>query len=129
MERGLEQGLPDVNITRTSDHESTVDFFNTRVSARPSVPELIILDLYLPTRQQGPDLLGWMRNFLLAHHLTGTAVLVFSQSDRPQDIRDSYAGGANAYLVKSQGLDTSVSYFKDLCHFWWSTITLPQKSL
>jgi CheY-like chemotaxis protein len=130
IKQGLNSTLPDVNIIRTADKENTVDFLNIRVDVVwPSMPELIILDLYLPTKQDGLELLGWIRQFFALHKMPPATVIVFSSSGQQQDIKESYAVGANAYMVKSEDLTKSASNFKDLCHFWWNTVTLPKRNL
>lgn len=128
IKHSLDRTLPDVNIIRMVDQEHTVDFLNARAGEWPSMPELIILDLYLPTKKEGLELLGWIRRFFALHKKPPATVIVFSSSGRQQDIKESYAVGANGYMVKTEDLTKSASYFKDLCHFWWNTVSLPERN-
>ncbi len=124
IRQGINRHLPGVNVVNTIDAAGTVNFLQDTLGL--PMPELIILDLYLPTRELGLELLAWIRDFL-ARQKQPPVIIVFSSSGHQQDIGQSYAVGANAYLVKTENLTRSVSYFKHLCYFWWDTVTLPYK--
>ena len=123
----LTSNMPDLEAHRTNDKQTTLDFFTKKYDSLKHKPDLIVMDLYLPTRQEGLSLLDSIRAFYQSKRLTIIPIIVLSASDHKDDIKASYRHKANAYMVKSQDLNSSFAYFRDLCHFWWNTISLPKK--
>lgn len=123
----LTSNMPDLEAHRTNDKQTTLDFFTNKYDSLKHKPDLIVMDLYLPTRQEGLSLLDSIRAFYQSKRLTIIPIIVLSASDHKDDIKASYRHKANAYMVKSQDLNSSFAYFRDLCHFWWNTISLPKK--
>jgi CheY-like chemotaxis protein len=120
--------MPDVNITRTNDPTSTLDYLTDQWKTSKASPELIILDLYLPTRREGLNLLDSFRYFFAIHRLQPVPIIVFTHSESEEDMKLSYTHKANAYMVKSRDFTQSIAYLETLCHFWWHTIALPKKT-
>jgi len=79
--------------------------------------KLILLDYYLPGFT-GAELLKQIRSLPELKH---TPVIIFSTSDNPQDIREAYKNGANAYLVKPTGLKNLNETMQLVCDFWLHT--------
>ena len=127
MELSLKQSAPGLGVVRHSSAEEALDFLNAAISNPIPTVDLILLDLYLPTRRQGLDLLARIRDIYASRNIPAVPIVVFSASDRREDIRASYRQHANAYLIKSADLARSSSYLKDLCNFWWNTIAYPRR--
>lgn len=125
MNMALKYSLPRAQITSVKDESSTIDFFTSVWNNLAPLPHLILLDLYLPNRQNGLNLLELIRNFLRSQNLLNVPIIVVSNSDHPDDITECYRHNANAYMVKSQDLQSWYSYFSNLCHLWLETISLP----
>ena len=64
------------------------------------MPSLVLLDLNLPY-WSGIEVLEWMRQ---QPQLRSMPVVVFTSSNRPDDIARAYDAGANAYVVKPNSL-------------------------
>jgi CheY-like chemotaxis protein len=60
------------------------------------LPDLVLLDLVMP-KMSGMEVLKWIREQAA---LKKTAVLIFTSSEKPEDVRDATRTGANGYLVK-----------------------------
>jgi CheY-like chemotaxis protein len=60
------------------------------------LPDLVLLDLAMP-KMNGLEVLKWIRD---QSELKKTAVLIFTASEKPEDVRESTRMGANGYLVK-----------------------------
>jgi CheY-like chemotaxis protein len=60
------------------------------------LPDLVLLDLVMP-KMNGLEVLKWIRD---QPSLKKTAVLIFTSSEKPEDVRDATRIGANGYLVK-----------------------------
>lgn len=87
------------------------------------LPELILMDLYLPEREDGWELLEAIK---LHHTLRRLPVVVLSHSDDPEDVEQSYYLRSTSYLVKPLSYSGWVTYFKDFRRYWWESVTLPQ---
>lgn len=75
---------------------------------------LILLDLKLP-RIDGLEVLRRVR----AEQVTRwTPVVVLTASGEEEDLRASYAAGANAYLRKPVDFDRFVEAARTICTFW-----------
>ena len=123
MEFALKQSMPRAQVVRMKDSDSTLDFLATDWHQMKQHPQLVLLDLYIPTRQHGLDLLGQVRSFLTENGLSTVPVIIFSNSDHQEDIKACYQRQANAYMVKPYDLNESISYFKTLNQFIWDTYT------
>jgi CheY-like chemotaxis protein len=85
------------------------------------LPCLVLLDLKLP-KVSGLEVLKWIRQQPAIHLLP---VIVFSSSNKPEDVRTAYELHANAYLVKpahANGLVQLVACLKD---FWLGRVESP----
>jgi CheY-like chemotaxis protein len=82
---------------------------------------LVLLDIKMPSRD-GKDVLSEIRRIPSLRHLP---VVVFSSSDAPSDVRESYRLGANAYVRKPVDLDGWREFLARLEDFWLRTATLP----
>ncbi|MFC6191151.1 response regulator [Dyadobacter subterraneus] len=127
MKLTLNTSMPNIKLTRTEDRESTLLFLTDRLKNAQPLPELILLDLYMPNRSDGLQILAAIRNFFTMHRLMMIPIIVISSSDHIDDIKESYRNSANGYMVKSPDLEDSLFYFQELAHFWKSAITLPKK--
>jgi DNA-binding response OmpR family regulator len=61
------------------------------------LPSIILLDLKLKSQIQGFDVLAWVRS---RHEFDGILVIVLSDLEHPETIRQAYEMGANTYLIK-----------------------------
>lgn len=82
---------------------------------------LVLLDIKMPSRD-GKDVLSEIRRI---SSLRPVPVVVFSSSDAPSDVRESYRLGANAYIRKPVDLDGWREFLTRLDDFWLKTATLP----
>jgi CheY-like chemotaxis protein len=60
------------------------------------LPDLILLDLVMP-KMSGTEVLKWIRE---QPELRKTAVLIFTSSEKPEDVKSTTKLGAQGYLVK-----------------------------
>ncbi|PSP96738.1 response regulator [Halobacteriales archaeon QS_4_70_19] len=83
--------------------------------------DLVILDIDLPARS-GLDVL---RELNAAPDHGATPVLILSTSDDPDEVREAYRFGANAYMVKRMDFQDTVALVDALDEFWLHTAELP----
>jgi CheY-like chemotaxis protein len=86
--------------------------FNDR--HRHPLPGLVLLDLNLPY-WSGIEVLEWIRQQPLLRRLP---VVIFSSSNRPDDISRAYDAGANGFLVKPNALSDLRTLVLAMRDFW-----------
>lgn len=74
---------------------------------------LVMLDLRMP----GMGGMEMLRRLRADDHLRAIPVVVISSSDRPEEVREAYARGANSYVVKRYGGDPG-AYLVDVVRYW-----------
>ena len=78
------------------------------------LPGLVLLDLNLPY-WSGFEVLEWIRQ---QPQLRRLPVVIFTSSNRPDDIARAYDAGANGYLVKPNALADLQTLVLALRDFW-----------
>ena len=84
-------------------------------------PDMILLDLNLP-RMGGHELLQRVRQDVRFRHVP---IVVLTTSGRPDDVRQAYDNGANAYLLKPVEFSRFTEVIGHLASFWLETVELP----
>lgn len=96
IRRAFLERFPEVERIRLQEAAQAVMYMDNCKEPQ-DLPRLILLDLYLPHRIQGWNLLSTLK----AHHLyREVPVVVLSQSTDAGDISESYALRVNSYIVK-----------------------------
>ncbi|MBU6452616.1 MAG: response regulator [Cyanobacteria bacterium REEB67] len=97
--------LKDARITSLlhvlKDGEQSIEFVNSIISGRRSVPDLIFLDLNLP-KISGHEVLAEIRKH---ESLNNMRVVVLTTSDEPEDRKLALANGADCYCLKPPALE------------------------
>ncbi|MCF0072778.1 response regulator [Dyadobacter sp. CY261] len=110
------------NLVRISTKERALAFAHHELVAFLPKVDMILIDLYLPEREDGLQLLSSIRKSMQANHLENTPIVVFTYSNSAQDIDDCYRHDANAYLVKPLDITGWRFYFENLLNFWSTAI-------
>lgn len=88
-------------------------------------PDLILLDLNMP-RMDGRQTLAEVKT---DPELRAIPVVVFTTSATPDDVLDSYAAHANAYVPKPIELDEFERVLAEIRAFFGRTVRLPGRTL
>lgn len=123
MSHMLRWTLPELRPVWAADANSALAYLADCEAQHEPLPRLTLLDLYLPTREQGWALL---RHLKQKPALCRMPVVVLSRSIDKEDISMSYTLGATSYITKPGTLDEWMAYFQSVRHCWFSTITLPK---
>ena len=83
-------------------------------------PDLVLLDLNMPG-MDGYDVLGRIR---AGDATQGLPTLIFSSSERQEDIDRSYRNQANAYVVKPRSFEGYRQLAESIERFWYETARL-----
>ncbi len=112
----------DVQVATVRDGEEALDYLHRRGSYHDAVrPDLVVLDLKMP-RRNGLEVLSEVK---ATAALRSIPVVVFSSSDRPEDVRRSYDYGANSYVTKSASLTGLREGVRALSRYWLDTNQRP----
>lgn len=122
----LRRVVPGIQTKRLRGKADSLAFFNNEFKTLEITPDFILLDLYLPERKDGLELLDEIRETMSVSELSKVPVIVFSNSDAQDDVNASLFGQANAYLVKPSDGQQWTSYFEYLCNIMSHTISLPK---
>ncbi len=83
-------------------------------------PDLVLLDLNMPG-MDGYDVLGRIRG---DDDTQGLPTLIFSSSERQEDVDRSYRSRANAYVVKPRSFEGYRQLAESIERFWYETARL-----
>ncbi len=109
-------------IIRVADGESALDYlFQRGAYVDAPRPMLVLLDLHLPG-VGGREILSTLK---ADAHLRSLPVIIFSNSNREEDVDGAYELGANSYLFKPSGLEELEDVVSALQHFWFNVARLP----
>lgn len=114
--RALRRAGVDVELQVVRDGQEALDALGLE-AAGPSdapLPRAVFLDLKMPRID------GWevLRRIRASRRLARLPVVVVSESDRPEDIRLSYALGANSYLLKRFDVRSPGAYLAEAARYW-----------
>lgn len=119
----LKECMPEVDLLVASTGEATFSLLHHCLKAKQKLPQLILLDLYLPLAEDGLRIIEQIKQKDSSYRLVPITLL--SQSARQSDIRLAYELGANSYIVKPISHAQWLHYMESLRDYWWHTITLP----
>lgn len=127
MQLGISQSLPEVTSVRVVNSEQALQYLNSCLLNGIDLPKLILLDLYLPQREDGWSLLQQIKNKTSSYkHLP---VVILSYSNDQEDVSESYFYGSTSYITKPTDVDDWRDYIETLRIYWWETVTLPSDRL
>ncbi|WP_439556754.1 response regulator [Dyadobacter sp.] len=124
----IQETMPEVEVIELGLEEQVLHFFRHELPNMQQKPHLVLLDLYFPTRDKGIELLTHIREALVSQRLLAIPLIVFSYSDDPKDIQESYINKANGYMIKGSSKSKWESEFQNLHNFWWNTVRFPEKN-
>lgn len=99
ISRAFKEVAVEARMEAVSDGQSAIDFLGRVAHEKrgsTTRPGLVLLDLNLP-RKSGLDVLKWIRG---AAEWKTIVVIVLTSSTSEDDMRQAYAIGANAYVIK-----------------------------
>lgn len=123
IESALKDQLPGVEPVLAVNGAEACSYLQKCLDHKANLPKIILLDLYLPRREQGWQLLRELKKE--GSPFVHVPVVILSFSKDTNDISDVYKYGATAYLVKPMDYASWLKYFETLRQYWWDTVTLP----
>lgn len=123
IERAMAKCLPEVEPVLTNSEETAFAYLNNCMLREARLPKLILLDLYVPTRDAAWRILRRIKS--LPEPLSTIPVVLLSSSESKEDILEAYKNGASSYLIKPLDAHEWQSRFQMLRTYWWETVLLP----
>ncbi|GAB3273024.1 response regulator [Larkinella harenae] len=123
MRNAIQQSFTDAEPIMATNGDEAVQYLDECLLAGLRLPQFILLDLYLPERENGWQVLKTIKS--KDSEIAQIPVLVFSNSTHNEDISESYDRGATSYIIKPTDFEEWVTYFQILKDYWWETATLP----
>ena len=108
----------ELDMHTVTDGEQLLSYLKQEGALRP---HLVVLDLRMP-KKSGLEVLAEMRQDA---ELRRIPVVVLSSSDRPEDVEQSYARGANSYVTKPASLSGLREGVGQLARYWMDIASLP----
>jgi CheY-like chemotaxis protein len=111
-----------VTMHTVSDGEQALDYLHRRGRyADAARPNLIVLDLKMP-KVSGLEVLDQIK---ADAELRTIPIVVLTSSDRPEDVTESYSGGANSFVTKPASLTGLREGVREMARYWIDVATLP----
>ncbi len=115
----------DVEMHTVRDGEEALDYLHRRGKySGAERPHLIVLDLKMP-KVNGLEVLEQIK---ADESLRTIPTVMLSSSDRPEDIRGSYARSANSYVTKPASLTGLRDGVQEMARYWIDVASLPNCS-
>jgi CheY-like chemotaxis protein len=125
IERALGACWSDVQAVRTASVDETLAFLLASEQNEKLLPRMVLLDLYVPEREDGWALLDALKSSPVYRLIP---VVVLSASDEPDDIRECYNLRSNSYMVKPKSYPEWLACFDHFSRYWSDAVTLPGNS-
>ncbi len=122
IEQAIKRTWGDISPIWATDETEALRYLDACALEQRPLPRLVLLDLYLPQRQQGWQFLEEIRARAWQRYMS---VVVLSRSTEPTDVSTSYDLGANSYIAKPADFEGWFEYFSALRSYWLETVTLP----
>ncbi|MGF7215631.1 CheY-like chemotaxis protein [Spirosoma lacussanchae] len=118
----LQKQLPEVEPVWLTNIAQTLAYLDACSASAEQFPKLVLLDLYLPRRDDGWQLLELIKTH---HTYRLMPVVIMSHSDRAEDIEESYVHRGTSYMVKPVDYQQWLDYFQAFRRYWWHAVVLP----
>lgn len=115
--------LPEVTIVRTGSTLDTLGYLTACAYEQRPLPALILLDLYLPDREEGWAVLESIKQHPSFRRIP---VIMLSSSASNADIEQSYFQRSSSYMVKPTSYPEWLVLFNYFRRYWLESVTLPQ---
>jgi CheY-like chemotaxis protein len=123
MNKAFKQVLPKLSFSRAASSSEVFSLLQQWQDQEWDLPSLIFQDLYLPTSQQGFELLAQLKaNESPCRHIP---LMMMSISAQPTDIERAYQQGISSYMIMPTLFTGWLVYLEALRAYWLDTVTLP----
>jgi CheY-like chemotaxis protein len=114
----------DKEIRTVENGEELLDYLNKKGKYDDEnlpFPKLILLDLNMP-KVDGRQCLRMIKE---SPEFCKIPIIIFSTSNNPEDISQSYELGANSYIIKPYSYNELVEIIDIIKKYWFSVVKIP----
>lgn len=126
IELAIRECIPEVQTVVAASAPQAITYLDDMVTSQQILPKMVLLDLYLPSREDGWLVLQRIKK--KSSPLTLLPVIILSNSESREDVRDTYFYGGTAYTVKPLDYPAWLDYFRSIRKHWMETVILPYRS-
>ncbi|WP_221393252.1 response regulator [Dyadobacter sp. NIV53] len=119
----IKECIPEVELIIANDPVQALMLLDEMLALKVALPKLILLDLYLPEKEDGWQVLKWIKEHTSSIKML--PVIILSGSEDQEDIREAYSNGGSAYTVKPLNYASWLDYFNNIRKHWMETVILP----
>ncbi|WP_128546343.1 response regulator [Larkinella soli] len=124
IRKAIEQTFGIVDPVWIPNEQQALRFLNECETVGVGLPQLVLLDLYMPEKEHAWNVLKHIRESTSS--IIHVPVVVFSSSNLAEDIAESYDRGGTSYVIKPMEMEAWLEYFQTLKEYWWEISTLPE---
>ena len=117
----LKEGKIINEIAIKKDGQAAIDYLETLLTEKNSLPNLILLDMNLP-KKNGIEVLQHIKQ---NNKLKQIPVVMLTTSSYEEDIVKSYKNYANCYITKPVDARDFLRVIEQIENFWISIVKLP----
>jgi CheY-like chemotaxis protein len=110
-----------IELIRKTNADAAINELKLRHQKGQAFPSFCLVDLNL-IGMSGIELIACLR---ADPAFAAVPVIILSTSSSPNDVREAYAAGANAYLAKPMGLDRFEELLRSMISHWFGWVELP----
>ncbi|MFH1851394.1 MAG: response regulator [Candidatus Neomarinimicrobiota bacterium] len=122
VQKALKKSTINVNLHIVNDGtEAMIYLKNNDPQSTGNIPNLILLDLNLPTKG-GHEVLKEVKGDL---RLKQIPIVIVTTSQDQSDIHNCYQNHANCYITKPIEVDDYFTMIDEVTRFWGSFVNLP----
>lgn len=112
----IEQNFSEVVPVFAANEKEALAYLEDNAENTTKMPRLILLDLYLPGREDGLALLQRIKES--GSYFRFPPIVILSASKNLEDIEESYLVGCSSYLVKPNSISQWQELFLTLKSYW-----------
>ncbi|GAB3903115.1 response regulator [Larkinella knui] len=123
IQKAMQSSFMEATPVWASTSAEALEYLNDCLTIGIRTPLLIFLDLYLPDKETGWQLLQQIRS--LPAPIGYLPIVLLSASNQVEDITRSYDSGVTSYVVKPIDFKDWLESFRAFKEYWWEVAALP----
>ena len=122
LSKDFHKYAPDAELQCFARFEEFYQFLQIKMKEK-SIRPVLLLDLNMPD-MTGYKVIKKLRKDEDFNHLP---IVVYTTSQSPNDVRQSYAAGANAFITKPSDQARSKTVITEIVNYWSTCVTVPAR--
>lgn len=123
IKQAIAETFDNVDVVFLTSRQQAKAYFDECSSETGCLPQLVLLDLYAPKREDGWAILEYVRT--LPGPVAKLTIVMLSSSEATDDVSEAYDRGCNSYIQKPTDFSAWFAYFQSLKMYWQYTATIP----